>query len=258
MNVPEIERKSIASRTLIALGAIAVIVALVTLYFVYNLSHNFYVSAYYTIGTLFDAVGINVMPTLQAYAPPFSGKFDALIALSIIDGFVKIVAVGIALAAVVEILSNTNIITKVNSFTAKRLKNHTIICGYSDIGANVAMELKKRRHNVVIVDKKAETAETLFEFGYKIVNGDFTSEEILKSAGVENARAILFAAEDDLATLIGIITAKHLNSNIKIISRASDESSVTKMQRGGADICVVPEILGGIRMGEAIRSRVAK
>jgi voltage-gated potassium channel len=257
LNVPEIERKSVAGRTLIALAAIAVIVAILTLYFVYSISHDFYVSAYYTIGTLFDAVGINVMPTLQAYAPPFSERFDALIALSIIDGFVKIVAVGIALAAIVEILSNSNIITKVNSLKAKRLKNHTIICGYSDIGANVAMELKKRGQNVVIVDKKAETAETLFEFGYKIVNGDFTSEETLKSAGIEKARAILFAAEDDLATLIGIITAKHLNDSIKIISRASEEASVTKMQRGGAEICVVPEILGGIRMGDAIRSKVA-
>ncbi len=256
MNVPEIERRGVAGRTLIALGIVAVLVALLTLYFVYSISHNFYVSAYYTIGTLFDAVGINVMPTLQTFAPPFSTSFDELIALSVVDGLVKIVAVGIALAAIVEIISNANIITKMNSLAARRLNNHIIICGYSDIGADVAMELKKRGEKVVVVDKKRETAETLFEFGYKVVNGDFTSEETLKTAGIGRARAIIFAVDNDLATLMGIITARHLNSSIKIISKASEEASVTKMQRGGAEICVVPEILGGVRMGEAIRSKV--
>ena len=256
VNVPEIERKSVAGKTLVGLAIMAVLFGVITLIIVYHISHNLYVSGYYTIASLFDAIGVNVGPTLQALAPPFSTGFDELIVISIIDGVGKIIAVGLALAAVVEILTSTSLLTRVNIFAARRLKNHVIICGYTRMAERLCNDLAEKKVKFIVIDKDPAVAETLIERGYIVILGDFAKEDTLKNADIENARAIVFAEKNDLANLMGIVTARRLNRKIKILSRVAEEDLTVKMQRAGAELCVVPEILAGVELGGYIRSKV--
>jgi voltage-gated potassium channel len=257
LNVPEVDRRDLAGKTLAGLAIAAIAFALISFYVVDGISHNTYASGYYTISSLFDAVGINTMPLLQAAAPPFSAAFDALILISVIDGIVKIVAVGLALAAVVEILTGANIVSQVNFLATRRMSNHIIICGYSRIAEQICLDLKKKKEKFIVIDKNPSTIELLFDIGYLAVNGDFTSAETLEAARVGHARAIVFSAKDELPNLMGIITAKHINKSIKVISRASDEvHSITKMQRAGVELCVVPEVISGVEIGTAITERL--
>ena len=257
MNVPEVERRDIAGKTLVGLAIAAISLALISFYVVDGISHNAYASAYYTVGSLFDAVGIDAIPLLQAAAPPFSAAFDTLIFISVIDGIAKIVAVGLALAAVVEILTSTDIVSRVNLIATRRMSNHVIICGYSRIAEQICLDLKKKKEKFIVIDKNPSTVELLFDLGYPAVTGDFTSVETLESARVDHARAIVFTVKDELPNLMGIITAKHINKSIKVLSRASDEiHSITKMQRAGAELCVVPEVISGVELGAAITERV--
>ncbi len=259
MNVPELERRSIAGKTLIYLAIAAVILALATLYIVYNISHNLYVSAYYTIGSLFDAVGISVASVLQANAPPFGAAFYQLIIISVIDGVAKIVAVGLALAAIIEILTGTELLSKVSILSASRMNNHIIICGYSRTAERLCNDLSEEKMKFLVIDRDPVTIEMLRDRNYTVIGGDFASEEILKEADIVKARAIVFATKDDLANLMGIVTAKHLNPKVKIISRAADEDTgITKMQRAGAEMCIVPEILAGVEIGSALLEKVRR
>ncbi len=256
VNVPEIERKSIAGKTLIGLAIMAVLFGVITLLIVYNISHSVYISAYYTISSLFDAIGINVGPTIQALAPPFSTGFDEIIVISIIDGIGKIIAVGLALAAVVEILTSTSLLSKVSGFAARRLRDHVIVCGYTRMAERLCNDLAEKKLKFIVIDRNAAIVEMLIERGYIVVLGDFAKEDVLKNADIENAKAIVFAAKSDLANLMGIITARRLNRKIKILSRVADEDLMVKMQRAGAELCVVPEILAGVELGGYIRSKV--
>lgn len=256
VNVPQVERKSIAGRTLVGLAVVAIIFALVTVSVVYKITHNLYISGYYTISSLFDAIGINVGPALEALAPPFSSNFDELIAISIIDGIGKIIAVGLALAAIVEILTSANILTRVNVFAARRLRGHVIVCGYSRISERLCNELAEKKMKFVVLDNDQTVVDTLGARNYIAIRGDYTSEEALNNADIKNARAVVFAAQNDVVNLLGIVTARHLNPKIKILARVTEEDLMTKMQRAGAELCVVPEILAGIELGGYIRSKV--
>ncbi len=259
VNVPELERRSIAGKTLIYLGIAAVVFAVATLYIVYNISHNLYVSAYYTIGSLFDAVGISVTSALQASAPPFSIAFYQLIVISVIDGIAKIIAVGLALAAVIEILTGTELLSKVSVFSANRMKNHIVICGYSRIAERICNDLSDKKMKFIVIERDPQVVEMLRGRNYTVIDGDFASAEALKSADIVKARAVVFAAKDDLMNLMGIVTAKHLNPKVKIISRATEEDTgITKMQRAGAEMCVVPEILAGIEIGSELQGKVSR
>ena len=256
MNVPEIERKSVAGKTLVWLAVAALLFGLATLFVVYHISHSFYTSAYYTISSLFDAIGINVGPTLTALAPPFSVNFDEIILVTIIDGVGKIVAVGIALAAIIEVLTGASILSKVNVLAARRLKDHVIVCGYTRTAEHICNELGGRKMKFVVIDKQQSVVDMLRDRGYIAIDGDFANTEVLKSAEIEHARAIVFATKDDTANLLGTVTAKHLNGKVRILSRSSDENLLTKMQRAGAELVVVPEVLAGVELGNYMRSKV--
>lgn len=256
VNVPQVERRSVAGRTLAVLAAVAVILFVLTIFIIYNISHNFYVSAYYTVSSLFDAIGINVVPILEASAPPFSANFDALILISVVDGIAKIVAIGLALAAIVEMLTGTTILSKVSQFAARRLKDHVIICGYSRMAERLFADLSDKKIRFVVIDNDPETVDVLRNNGHIVIKGDYADEEVLKSAEIDRARAVVFAQKKDLENLIGVITARHLNKKVKILSRVANEDLMVKMQRAGAELCVVPEILAGVDIGSNIRSRM--
>jgi hypothetical protein len=40
--------------------------------------------------------------------------------------------------------------------------------------------------------------------------------------------------------------------DVKIIARARQVANVTKMQRGGAELCLVPEVVAGLELGEHV------
>ena len=83
---------------------------------------------------------------------------------------------------------------------------------------------------------------------------DDVKDEILDSAKIKNATEILFLTKNDYNNLLGIITAKHLNNNIKIITRSNDIHIMNKMKRAGASLCIIPEILTGAEIGNILVS----
>lgn len=136
------------------------------------------------------------------------------------------------------------------------MRKHTIVCGYSMLAERLCRELKKNNERFVVVEKDAEKANVLRELGYTVLNGDFRSEAVLHLAGISNAKAVVFATESDYENLLGIVTARHTDPKTRIIARAREQSSVTKMQRAGAEYCLIPEIVAGLEMGENVAKAV--
>ncbi|MCP4599962.1 MAG: hypothetical protein GY847_05385 [Proteobacteria bacterium] len=87
------------------------------------------------------------------------------------------------------------------------MSDHVIVCGLGRTGELLAKTLKKRNIKTVGIDLgPPEAFEKLrSEYGFPIVLGDFHSEDTLLQAGARRARAIVFAAGDDLANLEGTI-----------------------------------------------------
>ena len=60
------------------------------------------------------------------------------------------------------------------------------------------------------------------------------------------------ALPKDADNLFVVLTARGLNPLIKIISRASDENSDTKLKRAGADNVIMPDKIGGAHMASLV------
>jgi voltage-gated potassium channel len=129
------------------------------------------------------------------------------------------------------------------------LYSHTIICGYGRHAKEVCKELSKQNLPFVVIEKNEERiAELRNERSSVFIEGDATQDEILQEAGIEHAHAIIVTLADDSDNLFVVLTARQLNAQLHIISRAVDKRAESKLLRAGANHVVMPERIGGFYM----------
>lgn len=135
----------------------------------------------------------------------------------------------------------------------EELKNHVIVCGYGRNGRQVCLELKDDKHPYLIIESRENIVEELKEQSdILFIEGDATEEAILIEAGIKNAKAIITTLPEDPDNVYVALSARELNPEITIISRASNESSVNKLKRAGANNVIMPEKIGGAHMAALV------
>ena len=106
----------------------------------------------------------------------------------------------------------------------------------------------------MVLEEKHDLPLTLPFTVHHFVKGDATRDEVLKEAGIERARAIIATMPVDADNLFMVLTARQLNPNIVIISRASQDSSVNKLRVAGANNVIMPDKIGGAHMATLVLS----
>lgn len=135
----------------------------------------------------------------------------------------------------------------------ERISDHVVICGYGRNGKQAALELSEHNVKVVIVEAEAEIVQQLRESpGMLYVEGDATDEDVLKQAHLDKARALITTLPEDADNLFVVLTAKELNPDLKIISRASVDNADVKLKRAGATNVIMPDKVGGQSMAKLV------
>ncbi len=134
----------------------------------------------------------------------------------------------------------------------RKMKDHHIICGYGRIGSTIAREYAKESMPYVIIEKDEAKATHLDQERILVVVGDATSDHTLINASVKRAKSLVCALATDADNVFVTLTARVLNPDIFILSRAARESSIHKMEAAGANRVVSPYTMGGIRMAQSI------
>ena len=134
----------------------------------------------------------------------------------------------------------------------KSLKGHTIVCGFGRNGKQAILKLKNYNQQFVVVEKDKEIVAELDVNNLLNIQGDATLDETLLRAGIKNASTLITALPSDADNLFVVLTANQLNSTCKIISRASNESSYSKLKIAGASNVIMPDKLGGDHMASLV------
>jgi voltage-gated potassium channel len=93
--------------------------------------------------------------------------------------------------------------------------------------------------------------------GEIFIEGDATDNDILIKAGIERASGLFAVTGDDNQNLVICLTAKQINSSVRIVAQCNDAKNVNKMSKAGADSVVSPGYISGMRMAsEMIRPTV--
>ncbi|MBN3874779.1 MAG: potassium channel protein [Nostoc sp.] len=131
------------------------------------------------------------------------------------------------------------------------LSEHYIICGFSRTGRQIAKEFQAEDVLFVVIDSGMESVQRAQMEGYTAYQGDATLDDTLLKVGIERATCIVAALPSDAENLYIVLSAKTLNTGIRVIARASTEEALQKLRRGGADEVISPYITGGKRMAAA-------
>jgi voltage-gated potassium channel len=135
----------------------------------------------------------------------------------------------------------------------EKLSDHIIICGYGRNGRQAAQVLKKHRKRFVVIEKDTSLTATFnHKFTDLVVSGDSTQDEILIKAGILKAKALITTLPVDADNLFIVLTARNLNKNLTIISRASEDNSDTKLKIAGANNVIMPDKVGGAHMASLV------
>lgn len=136
----------------------------------------------------------------------------------------------------------------------QNLENHVIICGRGRYGGEIVEHFAQRNIPFVIIDNSEEVIENIQNQEALILHiyGDATDDEVLLEAGLERARALICALSDDADNIFTVLTARQLNNNINIISRANQLRSQPKMKLAGANHVIMPQQIGGFYMATLV------
>jgi voltage-gated potassium channel len=140
----------------------------------------------------------------------------------------------------------------------KRLKimnNHVIICGYGRVGKQVAEDLLSQNISVIVIENNLDIIENSFKAkNFLFINGDASQDEVIESAQIKSARALITCLPKDAENLYVVLAVREFRKDILIVARASNHHAVSKLKLGGANNVIMPDVIGGSHMASLISS----
>ncbi|MEF8856626.1 MAG: NAD-binding protein [Haloplanus sp.] len=104
---------------------------------------------------------------------------------------------------------------------------HIVVAGYGDSGRAAADALSESGAELTVLD---------VDEGDRIdVVGDARDPDVLESAGIADASALILTVADDTTAILSTLIARELNPDLYIVVRANEEDDVQKLYRAGGD-----------------------
>lgn len=139
----------------------------------------------------------------------------------------------------------------------KRLRDHTIVCGFGTKGRAAVATLTARgtpMDKIVIVDSDADIVEEATRAGFPAVHGKSTRTAVLEEAGVRHASAVVVAPNTDEAAVLTTLTARELNKTATIVAAVREEENQHLIHESGADSAILSSGAAGRMLGLATHS----
>ena len=124
-----------------------------------------------------------------------------------------------------------------------------IIAGIGRFGQIVNRLVQASGFQTVVLDHDPETIAVMRRFGYKGFLGDPTRPDILRKAGLQDARVLVVALDDQKSALKLISYARKQRPDLHIVSRAHDRTDVYRQYQAGSDDIVREMFDSSLRAG---------
>jgi voltage-gated potassium channel len=128
------------------------------------------------------------------------------------------------------------------------LRNHSIICGFGRVGSQIAEEFAAAHKAFAVIDENEATVQRCIEKGYLALQGNAASDDVLREAGIQYAKTLLVATDQDANNIYITLSARNINPNLHIVARANNDEAIVKLKQAGADRVLSPYVIGGHRM----------
>ncbi|GAA0279750.1 NAD-binding protein [Halobacterium noricense] len=125
------------------------------------------------------------------------------------------------------------------------LDGHVVVAGYGDLTEPILSELAASGRQLIVLTASDGDASALRERDVNVLVGDPTDEETLDRAGVERARAVVAATNDDGEDALAVLTVRESHPDVRVVAAATEQENEPKLRRAGADVVISPAVIGG-------------
>jgi voltage-gated potassium channel len=143
----------------------------------------------------------------------------------------------------------------------EQLSDHIVVLGYGVSGSEAVAELIERGtdpHCIVVMDTDPERLSQAEEIGCNVIEADATRDENQMAVRIDKARTVLVSAGRDDASILIVLTARHLAPGvpISVVIRTGDNELLAR--QAGADNVINPVRFTGLLLaGSAQGAHVA-
>jgi len=137
-----------------------------------------------------------------------------------------------------------------------KLTDHIVVLGFGISGAEAVGELIERGTDpahIVVMDTSGERLEQAEAMGCNIIEADATRDDNLEAVRISKAQTILVSAGRDDASILIVLTVRHLAPNvpISVVVRAADNELLAR--QAGADNVINPVRFTGLLLAGSAR-----
>lgn len=132
------------------------------------------------------------------------------------------------------------------------VRNHTVVVGYGTKGRTAIDAMLGdgvKPADIVVVDTDPQVLETAANAGLVTVHGSATRSDVLRLAGVQQASAVVVAANRDDTAVLVTLTAREINSKARISAAVREAENTHLLRQSGADSVVVSSETAGRLLG---------
>ncbi|WP_269531260.1 monovalent cation:proton antiporter-2 (CPA2) family protein [Chitinimonas sp. BJYL2] len=125
--------------------------------------------------------------------------------------------------------------------------DHVILCGYGRSGQAMARMLQQEEIPFYALDLDPERVKEAAAAGECVSFGDATRREVLISAGLPRARALIVTYDHTPSALKILAIVRQERPDLPVVVRTWDDSDIDRLRQAGAD-AVVAELMEGSLM----------
>ena len=168
----------------------------------------------------------------------------------------SVIIVGYALKIITEYIISKNDINELKQKKMQKkidaLSDHVIICGYGRNGKQAANKLATHHRDFVVIEKDEQVTQKHKDTSTLFILGNANEDEVLVRAGINRACCLISALPNDSENVFVVLSARQMNPDIRIISRASQETTYSKLKLAGANNVILPDRIGGDHMASLV------
>ena len=115
----------------------------------------------------------------------------------------------------------------------RTLSGHVIVAGLGNVGTRIAGQLHDLGVDVVCVDRDENAAGIRLarQLGMRVVIGETTREETLRTADIRTSQALVSVTNSDIVNLETALHARALAADVRLVLRLSDDDLAERVQK---------------------------
>jgi CPA2 family monovalent cation:H+ antiporter-2 len=131
----------------------------------------------------------------------------------------------------------------------EKISDHVIIAGFGRVGQTLGLLLESRFIPYVALDLNPELVAEARQQGRPVFFGDASRADVLKAAGLEQARLAVSTLDDPGIAGRAVHVLRRLMPALPILARGRDAADCEKLVRVGATVAVPEIVEGSLQLG---------